>query len=204
MKKTVFTQKKSLWTILFFTITLIFSSCSNFNNAAQTSKDIKAAIEYNNASSYTIRVDSDKNRGVVKSPAGGEAQKKVTDEFTVAFEPLPDYEFMTWKIIDSKTKTEYQNGEYLQLASTASETTTCKFVKAPPADVQLTLFAIVAKRPRVISVSPQSSDTGIYRDAKIRIVFDKKMEEKSIFFDTNEISSLKNEYELTDDRISIS
>ena len=172
----------------------LLTSCQNFLKGADVKNELERIIEYNNAPSYTIRVDSEKNRGVVKSPAGGEAQKKVTDVFEVSFNPSSDFEFLKWKIIDTRTKKEYPNGKYLTLDSLTEDTTNCTFTNAPDAGVQLTLFAVVAKRPRVISASPQISDNGAYRDARIRVIFDKPMESKSIYYNGQEQEDLEAEY----------
>lgn len=181
-----------------FTVVLVCSSCENFLKGTETKKQLEERIAYANAPSYTIHVTSDKNRGVIKNPAGGEAQKKITDVFPVEFDASADYEFIKWKIIDSESKTEYKNGEYLLLDSIDSEYTSCTFVNAPQTGVKLTLYAVVEKRPRVISSSPQWTAEGAFRDARIQIMFDQDMNPDSIYFNTDEINEIKAEYELTD------
>lgn len=173
-------------------LALLFCSCSNFMKSQKVKEEIQNAIDYNNAPSYEIRVDS-KSRGVIKSPAGGLTEKKVTDTFELTFEPLADYEFLKWIIIDSNTKKELENGLYLKLASLSEASTNCTLVKAPEKDMKLSLYPLVVKRPRVISVTPQSSDTGAYRDARIRVSFDKPMELGSIYFTGPEITSIIDE-----------
>ncbi len=168
------------------------ASCQNFLKGTDTKNELEKRISYANAPSYEIRVDS-KSRGVVKSPAGGFTEKKVTDTFELTFEPLADYEFLKWTIIDSNSKKELENGLYLKLASITEASTTCTLVKAPEKDMKLSLYPLVVKRPRVISVTPQSSDTGAYRDARIRVSFDKPMEPGSIYFTEPEITSIIDE-----------
>lgn len=181
-----------------FGLVLLFASCSNFMKSQKVRDEILNAIDYNNALSYEIYVASDKNTGVIKNPAGGETQKKVTDVFNIEFDTAADYEFIKWKIIDSESKTEYQNGDYLLLESIDSEYTKCTFLKAPEDGIKLTLYAVVEKRPRVISYSPQWTAEGAYRDARIRVMFDQDMNSDSIYFNDAEIAELKAEYELTD------
>ena len=55
--------------------------------------------------------------GIVKEGAGGQTEKKVTDTFAIDFEAGNDWEFIRWKIMDSTSKTELENGEYLSLSS---------------------------------------------------------------------------------------
>ena len=168
-------------------------------NGADTKNQLDRIIEYSNAPTYPITVESEKGTGVIKNPAGGEAQKKVSDVFTLAFETSADYEFIKWKIIDKKTKTESPNGQYLSIQTLTEDTTTCTFVQEPPADISLVLYAVTAKRPKVISNTPLWSDDGAYRDARIQLMFDHDMDENSIYFDPQtEIPELKAEYNLID------
>lgn len=190
-------MKKSAKLALFFSVMFTFVSCQGFLQSESIKNEIYSVIEYNNAPSYKIKFDSEKNKGTFKAPSGIEVQKKVTDEFTVSFAPAGDYDFLYWKIMDAATKTEYPNGEYLTLESVTSDTTTCKFTKAPQNGIQLTLFAVVAKRPRIISKTP-AADSVTYRDTRIRIVFDKPMDKQSIYFDPiDEIPALEKQLDIT-------
>lgn len=124
----------------------------------------------------------------MKSPAGGEVQKKCTDKFTLHFEPLPDCEFVNWIILDSASGQEFQNGEYLTLDSLYDEETICTFTKEPPAGVKLTLKATVASRPQVISNSPQI--LGVLKDSSIQVLFDHDMDPLSIYYNEDEVKKL--------------
>ena len=106
---------------------LLLISCNNFLKGAETAKQIEEYINYANAPSYTISIDYPSGKGVMKSPAGGEVQKKYTDKFTLHFEPLPDCEFVNWIILDSASGQELQNGQYLTLDSLYDEETICTF-----------------------------------------------------------------------------
>ena len=178
---------------------LCLTSCDHFLTGAQTRDQLEKQIDYANAPSYEITVGYPKKSGVVKSPGGGEAKKKVSDVFTVCFEPFADYEFINWKIIDSVSKKEYKNGEYLKLESLTNAETSCTFIKAPEASVHLCLYAEVALRPYILSKTPLYSASRSLRDATIQVMFDHKMDQGSIYFDTEEIGELKTLYNLTDD-----
>ena len=179
-------------------IGLSFISCDNFLTGSAVRDQLEKQIDYANAPINKITIEYPKKSGVVKSPSGGEAQKKVTDVFTVCFEPFSDYEFITWKIIDSVTKKEYHNGEYLKLESLEDAETTCTFVNAPENSVHLCLYADVALRPYILSKTPLYSATRSLRDATIQVMFDQKMDEGSIYFDGNEIGELQKLYNLTE------
>ena len=116
---------------------LFLSSCENLFNGAELKSKIENSVAYANSPSYTISVEQPKNRGIIKSPAGGTVSKKVGDIFSINFEPLIDWEFVRWKIIDSATKTEIPNGEYLELTSIDESETECTLVNAPPESIKL-------------------------------------------------------------------
>ena len=110
---------------------VFFTSCENFNNGSKIKKEIEDSIAYNNYPFYKIGFDYPESTGVMRSPAGNEISKKLTDSFTLWFDPSTGYEFISWKIIDADTKEEIQNGEYLTLENIDQAQTTCTFTKAP-------------------------------------------------------------------------
>ncbi|MBR6295930.1 MAG: hypothetical protein IKR40_05590 [Treponema sp.] len=129
-------------------------------------------------------MNTPKSRGVIKSPAGGETEKKVTDTFNLSFDPDSYWEFIRWKIFDSSTKTEIPNGTYLNLANPNESDTECTFVSAPREGVDLCLEPVLAARPNVLSYSPIfGSET--CKDSSIQILFDHDMDPCSIYY-TNE------------------
>ena len=185
-------MKRSVVKLLgaFIFILGFFTSCENFNNGSIVRKQIEDAIAYNNASWFSINFDYPESSGVMRSPAGSEISKKVTDSFTIWFDPFTGYEFVSWKIIDSETKTEIQNGEYLTLGNIDQAQTTCSFTKAPSKNIKLCLVPVIAERPQVIFNSPISLST--LKDSRIQVRFDHDMDPYSIYYTEAEISELKN------------
>ena len=169
-------------------IPLLLISCNNFLKGAETAKEIENAVAYANAPSYTISIDYPSGKGVMKSPAGGEVQKKKTDKFVLHFEPSTDSEFVNWIILDSVSGQEFQNGEYLTLDSLYDEETVCTFTKEPPAGVKLTLKATIASRPQIISNLPQI--LGVLKDTSIQVLFDHDMDPYSIYYDEDEVKNI--------------
>ena len=98
-------------------LVILLSSCQHFLDGAEIKKSIEDQIAYSNAPSFTITVDAPMGTGIVKEGAGGQTEKKVTDTFAIDFEAGNDWEFIRWKIMDSTSKTELANGEYLSLTS---------------------------------------------------------------------------------------
>ena len=124
-------------------------------------------------------------------PAGGETEKKVTDTFTIKFEPASDWEFIRWKIVDSNTQTELENGDYLELSTLTDSETECTFLKSPGAEMALSLVPVMAERPQIISNTPQSS--GVLKDTSIQVLFDHDMDEASIYYTQDEMNQLLKE-----------
>ena len=174
--------------LFFCTALLLISGCKNFLNGAETAAEIDSAIAYAKAPSYTISIDYPSGKGVMKSPAGGEVQKKLTDKFSLHFEPSTDCEFVSWKVMDSVTGNEFQNGEYLTLDSIFDAETSCTFTKEPPSAVKLTLKATVAPRAQIISYSPMTMD--VLKDSSIQVLFDQDMDENSIYYNAEELENL--------------
>ena len=81
-----------------FCLLITFSSCDNFLNGAETRLQLEKAIAYNNAPSYTLYVDCPESSGVIRSPAGGEVDKKVSDKFSIRFDTFTEYEFIAGKL----------------------------------------------------------------------------------------------------------
>ena len=174
---------------------IVFASCENFLKAADTQKQIEAAIAYANASTYRINVDYPEGTGVLKSPAGGIAEKKETDVFTLSFESFTDYAFVCWKIIDSATGQEIKNGEYLTLNELDKAETQCTFTKKPDDSIKLKLLVEVAERPQIISYSPTT--TNALKDSSIQVLFDREMDPYSIYFTDQELQKLRNDNEVS-------
>ncbi len=167
---------------------LLLSSCDNFLEGADVKAQIEDAIAYNNAQSYTIKIDYPESSGVIRSPAGGVVSKKVTDSFNIRFDPSSDYEFICWKIIDNVSKKEFKNGEYLTLEHLDLTETDCHFTKAPAQGMELCLMPVVAERPQIIFNSPVSLNA--LKDCRIQVLFDSDMDPDSIYYTEAEIDTL--------------
>ena len=181
-----------------FCIVILFAACKNFLNAKETKSEIDAAIAYANASTYTIYIKYSGKNGVVKSPAGSEISKKVTDTFTLSFDPIGDYEFVSWKITNDATKEEIQNGEYLKIEDILNSETKCTFVKAPESDMKLCLSPVVTERPQILSYAPMLGTEMSFKDSAIQVVFDYPMDPDSIYYTDEELADLMAELKIAD------
>ncbi|MBR5402393.1 MAG: fibronectin type III domain-containing protein [Treponema sp.] len=166
--------------------------CKNFIEGADVKKQLEDRIAYENAPSYRILVEAQKGTGAVKKPAGGEAQKKTTDVFDISFDPDADFAFISWEIYDKTTGKLIPNGEYLKIARTGDDETTCQVVKLPDdPNVKLILKPVVVERPQIISATPTYDGNGAFRDSRIQVLFDRDMEIDSIYYTDAEIPEIK-------------
>ena len=136
MKKAAnFFSKKSIKTtaLLLSLITLaatFFTSCSNFLKGQEVKNEIESIIEYNNAPSYTINVEAIKGSGTIKTPVTGEVTKKVTDVFSIRFEPSDDYKFIKWEAVVQDLGPEEKASDYIEFEDATNLETKVTFKKA--------------------------------------------------------------------------
>lgn len=96
----LFTKVNTVWGGALICMALFaLTSCENFLKGEETKREIVDAIEYNNAPTYTIKVIAIKNSGDIKTPAGEAITKKVTDTFTVKFDPDDNHQFIKWEAV---------------------------------------------------------------------------------------------------------
>lgn len=186
----LYVKKFALPLITTILLTGVLTSCDNFLKGAEIKEEIESQIAYANAPAYKIRVEYPQGCGVIKSPAGGEIEKKVTDRFNVSLDTDSDWEFIRWKIVDFSTKEEIPDGTYLKLESPDMPETECTFVSAPNEGMDLCLEAVLAERPQILSCTPLYG-TGVCKDTAIQVMFDHDMDPDSIYYSEEEIQKLK-------------
>ena len=137
-------------------------------------------------------MDCPENSGIIKSPAGGEISKKVTDVFTVRFEPASDREFIRWRVLDIATGNEVTDDEYLVLSALTDSETECTFKKAPEGEIRLSLEPVIVERPQILSYTPLFETNGVNKDSAIQVIFDYDLNEDSIYFTDDEVYKWEN------------
>lgn len=112
---------------------------------------------------------------------------------TLGFTANSDYQFIRWMVWNQSANggegAEVSNGTYIKIDKPNSANTTFTLTKAPATDsnVELWLKPLCAKRPKVVSVTPLYDSNGVYRDRRIIVMFNKPMDDASIYFDEKEI-----------------
>ena len=129
MKKTASKVLFNLFLICALSISL-FTSCDNFLKAQEAKNDIISAIDYNNAPSYTIYFQALKGSGTIKNVQGDQLTKKVSDTFTIRFEPEDDHVFIKWEAIIPEIAAGESPSDYISFDDEKSLETKVTFKKA--------------------------------------------------------------------------
>ncbi|MBR5401196.1 MAG: fibronectin type III domain-containing protein [Treponema sp.] len=109
---------------------ILLTGCENFLKGPQIKNELEERIAYANAKSYLIVVQADKGSGDIRKPIGGEVSKKVTDSFTIAFDPDEDYIFKGWSVSSTELPKGADINDYIFIEDPASLETTVTFKKA--------------------------------------------------------------------------
>ena len=181
-------------------IVILLAACDNFLNAKETRAEIEKAIDYANASTHLIKVEADKDSGIITKPAAGEAKVKVTDTFNLSFNSEQDYQFIKWEVYNETTNQPIENGLYLQIEDPSKIDTSCTVLNYPEnSNIIPAVRAIAAERPQISLARPQHSETGAPRVSNIEISFNKSnMDPGCIYYSEDEMSELKQQLGLSD------
>lgn len=76
---------------------LLFTGCENFLNGEEVKDAVVEAIQYGNSPYYSIRVEAVKGSGTIKG--NEEVSKRVSDTFTVRFDPDENHQFIRWEAV---------------------------------------------------------------------------------------------------------
>lgn len=187
-------------TCVTFLAAALFSSCDSFLKAQDIGKQIKKQIEYNNTEPYAIYVDAQKDTGIITKPAGGEADVKPTDTFNLSFNCDTSYQFIKWQVYDAATGEDIEDNTYLKIEDPQQLDTTCTFLKIPEnQDIELSLRAVTAKRPKIFLGKPTSLEPGSFPTTSIQVLFDQyNMDPDCIYYTEEEMQELKDELHLKD------
>ncbi|MBO4629113.1 MAG: hypothetical protein J5687_04075 [Treponema sp.] len=188
-------------TCIVFLTTTLFSSCDSFLKAQDIGEQIKKKIEYNNTEPYAIYVDAQKDTGIITKPAGGEADVRPTDSFNLSFTVESDYQFIKWEVYDAATGEAIDDDTYLKIEEPQQIDTTCTFQKVPEnPNIELAIYAVVAKRPQIFLSKPTYQETGSPASTDIQVFFDQfNMDPNSIYYTEEEMQELKETLKLQDE-----
>ena len=194
MKKAAnFFSKKSFKTtaLLFSLIALaatFFTSCENFLKGGEVKDEIVSIIDYNNAPSYTINVEALKGSGTIKTPVTGEVEKKVTDTFSIRFEPADDCKFLKWEAIVHDLAEGEDYSAYVQFEDETSLETKVTFKKASSKVIVIRPVC----PPRLTYTMYQSSGDVYPRDSSIEFTFNQNLATGTLSSNTDDYVTIQN------------
>ncbi len=153
---------------------LLFTGCENFLKGEDVQQEIKNVIEYNNAPSYVINVETlTKNDGEIKTPATHEIEKKVTDVFPIRFEPYEDHKFIEWEAIIKDLNAGEKASDYIVFEDPKSLETNVTFKKASSKVIIIRPIC-----PPRLTYTFKQGDGDIYpRDSSIEFTFNPPISE---------------------------
>ncbi len=167
---------------------IAFTSCENFMKGGEVKEEIISIIDYNNAPSYTINVEALKGSGTIKTPVTGEVEKKVTDTFTVRFEPSDDCKFLKWEAIVKDLADGEDFTKYISFENPESLETKVTLLKASSK-----VIIIQPVCPPRLTYTMYQSSGGVYpRDSSIEFTFNQTLATETLSSNTNDYVTIQN------------
>lgn len=128
------------------------------------------------------------------SPSKGSYTHKINEPVSLNYEADTGYCFINWKIDDNDPETESFEDYIIFDENSESPTfTVTKFPETIPENYTITLEAVHVERPQIISTTPTYTSSGVYRDARIMVMFDEKMDPDSIYYTPEELTTILDE-----------
>ena len=156
---------------------LAAASCDNFLKAEQIKDDIVDIIDYYNSPSYIIKVEGVKGAGVVRNPANGEAEKRVTDVFTVKFEPDDNHTFIKWEAVIPGLGENEKVSDYIFFEDETSPETKAHFVKA---NAQILIRPICPSKILVNNFNLSNAEKTYPRDSSIILTLNEELDDECL------------------------
>ena len=176
-------KSKSILSYLIFgfLICLGFTSCENFMKSTEVKKEIIEAIDYNNAKSISVLVQSEPGEGTTV-PAGYYSAKQGY-EFEISFSETPGFSFEKWAAYTTDNKkTLVTEGVFFEDPTSATTKVIIKNDK-----VQIKLVPICSSRISTNDAFPKYESLGVSRDTPINVTFSQELDPNSFIFSTDEI-----------------
>ena len=164
----------------------ILPSCENFFSGASARQDIEDAIKFANAPTFDLKIFSESSETI----PSGNLEKKVGEKFSSICKPFNDYEFIKWQVLHQDSNGEWipyttdETEEIISIENLYERETTFSLKKEISG---LLIQPYCVSRPQILSTFPYYEKTGILRDSRITIMFDRDICENSIYYDSEEL-----------------
>ncbi len=171
-------------TLLIFIFCTTFFSCENFMNGSELKQKFDEAVDYANAESFTVRFSDEGGKitpsGIQNLKAGG--------ILNLTFREDNDRFFINWQILENGIAlSDDEAAKIIQFDEINNPETQIKILEKREG---LTISANCKFRPKIVNATPFYDASGVYRDRKIVILFDKIMDENSIYWTESELNDL--------------
>ena len=157
---------------LFILFSLAFTGCENFMSGDEIKEAVVEAIEYGNAPYYSIRVEAVKGTGTIKG--NEEVSKRVSDTFTVRFEPEEDHKFIKWEAVIPNISSSEKIEDYIVFEDAGSLETKVTLKKA---NSSILIRPVCPAKLLVTNFNLSDSDRIFPRDSSIALTFNKELNE---------------------------
>ncbi|MCR4743571.1 MAG: Ig-like domain-containing protein [Treponema sp.] len=157
---------------ILFTCTLLFSffSCENFFEGSSLLKDLDKELESAATGEVVINLKALNSSGSYNRPTNDkEYSTKLYKSFNLEYEINNEYKFNCWKVLDSDGNDITDKG-YVEFENVEDMTTSAKILKHIDG---LTIYADCYLIPKVVSITPNNTNTGVTWDTDIVITFNK-------------------------------
>lgn len=137
-----------------------------------------------------VIINFETNEGVM-SPVG-EALYKNSRSYPLSFNPSSEYQFVEWRVYRRGNLLSDEEKDFITIANPENAITTFQMnfsANNTPDPFEVKPYCI--ERPIVLNTTPINSNAGCYRDEQITVLFDKDMDESSIYFTEKEIPAGK-------------
>jgi len=177
--------KKALSGMILFTaigFVLALTSCDSFLDGKNLAEQLEQKISYENSPSHKIQVTSKCGK---TSPDGAD-DYKVTDTKPLMFTESQEYKFVEWRVKDKNTGADVTDKNYIKIDNPYETDTSFTFVKTPEDNISLLIEPDCLERPKIVNFTPAYDSDGVYRDRRITIMFNRKLDSETIYYSSEE------------------
>ena len=170
-----------LFSLLALTSGILFSSCDNFMNSGNISREIKESIAYNNAAACTIVLKAEQEMGEFLS--GSQMTIREGYDSQIQFSLNQDsYIFVEFKAV-CNADSSISRADYIEIGEVQNDKkgvykATVKLLKKTD---DIVIRPVCIALPKITEITPKSESGACDQDTPIKIVFNKPVNPESFF-----------------------
>ena len=170
-----------LFSLLALTSGILFSSCDNFMNSGNISREIKESIAYNNAAACTIVLKAEQEMGEFLSGSQMTIREGYDSQIQFSLNQ-ESYLFVEFKAV-CNADSSISRADYIEIGEVQNDKkgvykATVKLLKK--AD-DIVIRPVCIALPKINEITPKSESGACDQDTPIKIVFNKPVNPESFF-----------------------